>query len=892
MTLTEFFEVDEEAPVAQAFKAVRRAFDRHMDTLGLHEYSPWTLCLGKGGAKPGGGYYEGQEQSLYRHCMEVAVFGAWLFYHAWRAKRPPLARIDDPAPVLRTLFAIAFAHDADKRQGDGKSRSPTPDDVRQVYEELGMADWSGLTLPEMATAVSLVEKRGLGRAAFGEVLVTPLVDKLAELIHQGDNLLSRVARQGGSAREFVAAFNADLPMLHRLYGVPNQILHLVRFRHHPIVLYRLQTFLSPWFAADEFYPLVFVRRGEWLELGIGEGMGLPAWLDRFEAWLADSEPSLKVNPTNGTVTLFNVGGADDLMSAVRDRARQAELLLRVTAKDWETVAPLVNFWVMRCGAPLATVPMKGNLCPVLKAGGEVSSSHPLWRAAALAAAQSPGDRSITDKLLAEAAIADGLRQNGLVPEQLDGLSLRTAVALQASFLTGEDDFSDLLNRAHGPWPEQGGVDPGARAIVRRLKAQIGCADLEEEALPYAKSAPGGTCLLCGAPAERPIETGTMKLAGIKASSFCNRIGHEKYLWSEKGENYLCPACVRIQGLLLETQPTLRANPMPVATPVRHLLDRGTGDGQKNVLRGYDAVSKDNRHKILPWNADAGFDEPLSFEERPTGLADTIDHMYRLACYAALSGEPVHAFIASQRECRAAFLYEGTPELLKELLHDLTTDEGGISRACLARLIRRLDLFRALLAENDGMAGMQAMPRFGWWAAAFVLGRAADKGKNGWNARTVNHVEFAREDYPMNEYDNWLDTLVQRSVEIHPFIKRDASGAEWTLMLRTALETYQKHYAFGPRATQDAITQTLRANLSRRLQDDLIKKDLDERLQAFAEAAYELLVKADGEFELESGFLRFLLAAYEGGYRRQLTEYWRHKKSGNEAQDDASPEPTA
>lgn len=890
MTLTEFFEVDDAAPVAQAFRAVRKAFNRHVGTLGLHEYSPWTLHLGKGGPKPGGGYYEGSEQSLYRHCMEVAVFGAWLFHHAWQAGRLPLKRDADPVPALRTLFAIAFAHDADKRAGDGKSRSPTQEDVRQVYEELGMADWSGLSLPEMVAAVSLVENRGLGRAVFGEALLAPLADKLAELIHQGDNLLSRVARQGGSAREFISVFNADLPTLHRLYDVPEQPLRLVRFRHHPIVLHRLQTFLSPWFAADEFYPLVWARRGETLELGIGEGMDLPAWLDRFEEQLADSEPSLKVNPTNGTVTLFNTGGADDLMRAVRDHARQAELLLRITARNWENVIPLVHFWVMRCGASVSVAAMKGSLCPVLKSNGDISPSHPFWRAAALAAGQT--DRAMTERLLAEdhGAVVDGLRQNGIVPENLDGLSLRTAAALQASLLFGEENFLDWLDRIHGPWSKKADVDPGARAIIASLKAQLGCVEKEETPLPYLKPMVGGTCLLCGRPTVRFIEAGTMKLAGIKSSSFSNRIGHEKHLGSEKGENYLCPACVRIQGLLLETQPNLRGNPLLISTPVRHLLDSRTGGCQKNVLRGYDAVSKENHTKVFPWEADAGFDEPLLFEERLTAFDETIDHMYRLACYAALSGEPVHAFIASQRECKSAFLYEGTPELLKELLSDIGNEEGGISRAYLKRLVRRLDLFRSLLSENDGMAGMQAMPRFGWWAAAFVLGRVANKGKEGWNSRTFYHVELAREEYPMNEYDNWLDTLVQHSVAIHK-PRSDASGAEWTLMLRTALETYQKHYVFGVQTTQDAIAQSLRANLSRRLQDELFKKDLDERLQTFAKSAYELLVKADAEFDLESGFLRFLFAAYEGGYRRQVTEYWRQKKSRNEPQDEASPEPT-
>ncbi len=136
---------------------------------------------------------------------------------------------------------------------------------------------------------------------------------------------------------------------------------------------------------------------------------------------------------------------------------------------------------------------------------------------------------------------------------------------------------------------------------------------------------------------------------------------------------------------------------------------------------------------------------------------------------------------------------------------------------------------------------------------------------------------------MNPYDQWLDALVRLSVDIKQ-PRWDASAAEWNLPLRTALETYQKHYLFGPQGTRDAIAQSLRANLTRRFQGDLRMKDLDERLQAFAEAASSLLAKAQEEFDLESGFLRFLFAAYEGGYRREVAEYWKHNKA-------AAPTPT-
>lgn len=146
---------------------------------------------------------------------------------------------------------------------------------------------------------------------------------------------------------------------------------------------------------------------------------------------------------------------------------------------------------------------------------------------------------------------------------------------------------------------------------------------------------------------------------------------------------------------------------------------------------------------------------------------------------------------------------------------------------------------------------------------------------------------------MNEYDAWLETLVKHAFEIQRRkLIRNPSGADWTLMLRIALETYQKQYAFGPEATRDAIAQRLRADLSRRY-PDVFQKDLDERLQAFAEAAHALLAKADQEFELESGFTRFLLAAYEGGLRRAVTEFWKNRATSPEAEEsETTVEPAA
>lgn len=887
MTLCEFFDCHPQAPVARSLATLRAHLNRQIAALPPADYSPWTMRLGKGGPKADGGYYAGMEQSLYRHCMEVAMFAAWLCYHSFRAGRVPLRREDDLTAALQTLFAIAFAHDADKLLGS-RSHSPSQEEIAVVYADLGMAEWAGLSVAELHHAVSLVENRGVGQALFGSAPLARLPAKLAEYVGQGDNFMSRVARAGGTAQAFVETYNADIARLHELYAVPRQPWRLIRFHHHPIVLHRFQEFLGYRFLLCDFYPLLFVRSGQWLELGVSERIDFDDWLNCFEADLVDNTPDFKVAGTTGTVTRFNIHKASDAVDAVSNDPRQAALLLRVRADDWETVEPLLKFWVMQCGAPFSAVAKQGKFCRTLKADGQIPAAHPFNRAAALVIAEV--DRDATNRLLsAQNRIIDtSLRENGIPPEKLDPLTLSTVAALQASLLIDADALPQLLDETHGPWPLPECDDPGARAIVQRLRAQSGAsADSSEQNAPYEQPPRGGACLLCGTPTEQVIQTGRMKLAGIKASSFANRIGHEKSLWSERGKNYLCSACVRIQTLLLEEHDSLRSTPILVATPVRHLLDPHSGDRQQNVLRSWD-VFKDNWKKLLPWESDARFDAPLLFEERPTSLRESIDHMHRLARYAALSGEPVHAFITNQRACRAAFLYEATPQLIQELLADIVDQEGAISRHNLAKLLFRLELFKEMLAENEGMNALHAMPRFGWWAVAFVAARAtAAKRSNSRLGKSDKFIERARQEHPMNAYDKWLDTLISRAVEIHrPNSK--ASGAEWMLMLRTALETYQKHYTFGATHTRNAIMRQLRKDLSRRYQDKLYQSGLDQRLHQFAEAAYELLERADKEFELESGFIRFLLAAYEGGYRQAVNEYWADKKSATPTEPATTP----
>jgi hypothetical protein len=279
-------------------------------------------------------------------------------------------------------------------------------------------------------------------------------------------------------------------------------------------------------------------------------------------------------------------------------------------------------------------------------------------------------------------------------------------------------------------------------------------------------------------------------------------------------------------------------------------------------------------KLFPWEADSRYNAPLLSEGRPTSLKETVAQMHRFARYCALSGEPVHAFLSAQRECRSTFLYEPVPALIKGLFdrpvneERLMDEKGGVSRKHLARLINCLELFKAMLAENEGMNGMQAMPRYRWWAAAFVFSRAA-KGQP-WDRQQKRFLEIAKEEYPMTKYDEILEKLVALAAETHR-PRFDASGSEWTLIMRTALEVYQDRSPWGREATIPLLYQRLRSDLLRRYRDSLYMKGLDDRLQKIAETAYELLVQGEEKRDLDAGFVRNLLGAYEGWLRMKVGE---------------------
>jgi hypothetical protein len=86
-----------------------------------------------------------------------------------------------------------------------------------------------------------------------------------------------------------------------------------------------------------------------------------------------------------------------------------------------------------------------------------------------------------------------------------------------------------------------------------------------------------------------------------------------------------------------------------------------------------------------------------------------------------------------------------------------------------------------------------------------------------------------------------------------------------------LEVYQDRSPWGREATIPLLYQRLRSDLLRRYRDSLYMKGLDDRLQKIAETAYELLAQGEEKRDLDAGFVRNLLGAYEGWLRMKVGE---------------------
>ncbi len=897
MTIDEYY-AEEIGPYARALQPLSAQLTQQALQLWAHSeaplaqrLSPWTFRLGKGGPRidrQSGQSVYFPEVSLYRHVADVGFLASYLFYWAWQSGILPLAADEDVTPYVAVVLVMALCHDADKYEGTGRSISPSVAQVQQVWDDLGGIGWISPTLwpnfspATLHAAVSLVENRGQSQALLGPALPV-MIQRLAHMVGQADNFMSKTAVADPDAvmDAWVVTYNDKLPDWHDLYGVPATPLSLVQFHDEPAVLQHILEVIR---AGEAFYPLVVMREGHTLSLTLPDDWPLEeflTYLDRY-AFQTRKNPRMIRNRTNGRLTLADCENPGDLDTLVAHYPVTVQDVLTVKATTLPLIAPYLAFWAAASEGLYETHwqdPGTRKLLTPLTPTGEMSLAYQRALKVALVLGESAGDREARlHRALDEpcpglpATVRDTLLPMIDALDQLDGLSLRTVVALQAALMVEEEAFAGFLDWVHGPFPSRDASGEGAHAVADRLRAQSG---LQGNATtppltPYELSREqSGMCLLCGQPAETEIKTGTMELVGVKRSAFNNRIGHQKSLWSQSEANYICSGCLYAQELLghmaQSMQVRVQKAPLLVALPVRALWHT-PGDAVPQALRSFDAVAfKENRWtKVLPWQADQGLTFPLGFEEKPDrDIADSgrnddvLSQVWRLSLYAAMSGEPVHVFVSAQRTLPTAFYYEPLPAWLWWLLGDLhrSGDTEGVSRQDLPQWITRLEILRQLSQMNGSREAMIDLPHFGWWSGAWLVGRA-EAGSSPVSQQMLNQL---KEWYPMEDYSALLNQAAHGVTDIQR-LSYDATRSQVNRIFRRVLDEYQAlHGQKG--VTRDFMLEAIAGLVYQDLDRSEDRVD-DRRVRQTVDVCLRIVEQADQDDHLSSKMVKYLLAAFE------------------------------
>jgi len=287
-----------------------------------------------------------------------------------------------------------------------------------------------------------------------------------------------------------------------------------------------------------------------------------------------------------------------------------------------------------------------------------------------------------------------------------------------------------------------------------------------------------------------------------------------------------------------------------------------GGGGVRVIDSFMAVNEKDAgwKQVLPWNLDVSESMPLILETVDTDFDSRLHTMYRMAVLALYSGDPVHVFISTQRDIRAAFVFEYTPPLLQSLLCDLTEASdmpGTIRRDKLPDLVQRLALFRQIIATPYGHDVLSALPAYRWWAIAWLQARLIQDEKFFF----AQQVTGAREVYPM-EQDAQLERIAELATHVQLYPGPRASNNERTFSLTTVLEPFTtgKQHGQTDAVTIAAMAETLEQALKRR---DMAKGEwhLEERCHAFAQEVYAFMIKNTEQGRFDGRFHRFMLAAY-------------------------------
>lgn len=918
-----------------AFQPLKDSLDKH--TQKLHNqtptaYSPWLEHAGKGGDKVD--YIDFYDQSLYGHCMDVAVIAFMLFIHSWEAKKfphptearqflPPLSeRPEQQAEIIelatacvRKLLVLAFSHDADKYCQRGTSGAPQLDEVKTLFDDLNIKDWEPELTPETVwTLILPVEERGEPLAITATLIqqeegndIPKHLQTLSNFVRAGDKLCSRGAVDGGSFAQLIEVYNQHfLTSFHLSWGVPNQPLKLLTFRYDPVVLFELQKAFQTSFYQNAVFPLVMQIKGHQFFVSVPEHYDLKSVFSDLLNTLSDVKTDLKRNATNGEITLFGINDAEALVELITEKLEFRALAIH--SDDWAQTETYVKAWAADAGADHHAKAETGKL---LLAITSTNISDKLKYALSIAVALRAGAKGKLfeqrlqrlKSLLTSSDAFASLDESTLKKD-----TLQTLYAMQAAVqLEDDEQLNEWITSIYGDFSSEGAADEGAAEIVNQLKLQCGLGQVKAQRSSYQANTKGGTCLLCGTPTDNQIESGKMKLAGVKSSAFNNRIGHRKNIWSQSEKNYLCPACVKTQALLCDAQPKLRAVPATIAIPFRGLIKSpSVAEGtDMSLIRSFDAVSKKDWMKVLPWHLDTSAVFPFILEEPAEKFDEVLDAMYRYALLALLTGQSVQVFTAFQRQAiKASFLFEKIPPLISKLTADLSLNQMSEEKAQtlahlksrkhkhygtaydaiqaqlaneiatvrrgqkLVELVKRLSLLRQIASCGAGHETLSAMPAFGWWAVAWLNSRE-EFAKNYlvWQSKLLFEQE---QNFAMNKYDDKISEIAELAKRIQKPLATKASASERNFALYTALNEFEKSLNYPanvkgaiPAAMSGMVAESLNRRKLAAAAHNGIREDADfyKACGEFAHKVYDLVVELKQQHLYDARFKRFLIAAY-------------------------------
>jgi hypothetical protein len=344
---------------------------------------------------------------------------------------------------------------------------------------------------------------------------------------------------------------------------------------------------------------------------------------------------------------------------------------------------------------------------------------------------------------------------------------------------------------------------------------------------------------------------------------------------------------------------LKAEPLIVATPLRGLikpLDTRDYDPDENIINSFNAMSSKEWQRVLPWNLDVSKNFPFVLESIDPGFDSAVDAMHRWATFALHSGNPVHIFISSQRDCRASFLFEQTPPLIRKLLADLSVhqtdldelglnelkkfvpqEQGAIRRNRLPQLVKRLELFKNILRTNYSHDVLTAMPSFGWWAVAWFQ-QVSEK-------RDLQQIELAKKEYPMDKYSSRLEHIAYLAAQIQRYPGGDAGNSDKTFCLDIVLEQFDTSKRY-PALQKDVTARIagMAGELEKRFDSGRSRHakngeggTFSERYHKFAQAVFEFVSLCEKEHRLDARFRRFLRAAYSHLFMEKSLAHSRKNK---------------